>query len=309
MVVAVDADDGPVLPAELVAPPDANCGMIVPSDSQPDTVTVRDDPESAPGANVQPVAVPVFVKSPAATPVTDSENVIVYATDDALVGDDTDDKNDDTDGRRVSYEIDNVLLTRLGLLAASLNAPAATEIVAVPEAPDVGVKVAVYDVPEPAKLLPNDPPDTVTSLDAKSEADSDNSKVRDAVPPASTVPEPPERAIVIEGDVTSLPLGVSVVEYSEYAASPFALLARTRARYAVPFTMPDDTVTDVASKSASAVAISTSDEFVMLTSYPVTALPPSSTTPSCTPDPEVAVTAGHDTVSCPLPATSVGAAI
>jgi len=265
VVVAVDADDGPVLPAKSLAPPDANRGMIVPVE-QPDTVTVRDDPESAPGANVQPVAVPVFVKSPAATPVTDSENVIVYATDDALVGDDTDDKNDDTDGRRVSYEIDNVLLTRLGLLAASLNAPAATEIVAVPEAPDVGVKVAVYDVPEPAKLLPNDPPDTVTSLDAKSEADSDNSKVSDAVPPASTVPEPPERAIVIEGDVTSLPLGVSVVEYSEYAASPFALLARTRARYAVPFTMPVDTVTDVASKSASAVAISTFDEFVMLTS-------------------------------------------
>jgi len=76
VLVAVDAEPGPVLLAKSVAPLTANRGVMVPTE-QFDTVTVRDEPVSAPGANVQPVAVPVFVKSPAATPVTDSENVIV----------------------------------------------------------------------------------------------------------------------------------------------------------------------------------------------------------------------------------------
>lgn len=76
VLVAVDTEPGPVLPAKSAAPFMANRGMIVPTE-QLDTVTVRDEPVSAPGANAQPVAVPVFVKSPAATPVTDSENVIV----------------------------------------------------------------------------------------------------------------------------------------------------------------------------------------------------------------------------------------
>ena len=76
VVVAVAADAGPVLPAPSIAPSAANCGVTVPLE-QPDTVTVRDEPESAPGANVQPVAVPVFEKSPAATPVTFSEKVSV----------------------------------------------------------------------------------------------------------------------------------------------------------------------------------------------------------------------------------------
>ena len=54
----------------------ANSGTIVPAE-QLVIVTVRDVPESVPGANTQLVAVPVFEKSPAATPVTDSENVRV----------------------------------------------------------------------------------------------------------------------------------------------------------------------------------------------------------------------------------------
>ena len=75
VVVAVAADAGPVLPAASVAPPKANTGITVPPVVQV-TVTVRDDPESVPGAKVQ-VAVPLFEKSPAATPVTASENVSV----------------------------------------------------------------------------------------------------------------------------------------------------------------------------------------------------------------------------------------
>jgi hypothetical protein len=76
VVVAVAAEAGPVLPAASVAPPSAKTGMIVPS-PQLVIVTVRDVPKSDPGANEQLVAVPEFEKSPAATPVTDSENVSV----------------------------------------------------------------------------------------------------------------------------------------------------------------------------------------------------------------------------------------
>jgi hypothetical protein len=76
VVVAVAADEGPVLLAVSVAPFTANRGITVPS-LQPVTVTVRVEPESVPGLNEQPVAVPVFEKSPEATPVTDSENVSV----------------------------------------------------------------------------------------------------------------------------------------------------------------------------------------------------------------------------------------
>ena len=67
---------GPVLPAASVAPFAAKCGMIVPAE-QLVSVTVRIAPASVSSANTQPVAVPVCVKSPAATPVTDSENVSV----------------------------------------------------------------------------------------------------------------------------------------------------------------------------------------------------------------------------------------
>ena len=67
-----------------------------------DTVTVRVVPESVPGANTQPEAEPAFEKSPAATPVTDSENVNVNETDEAFVGVDCAEANDDTEGFAVS---------------------------------------------------------------------------------------------------------------------------------------------------------------------------------------------------------------
>jgi hypothetical protein len=86
VVLDVEAEAGPVLPAASVAPPDANTGITVPS-PQLVIVTVRDVPESVPGENEQPDAVPEFEKSPAATPVTDSENVTVYENDAAFVGD------------------------------------------------------------------------------------------------------------------------------------------------------------------------------------------------------------------------------
>jgi hypothetical protein len=76
VVVDVAADAGPVLPARSVAPLSAKTGVTVPA-PQPDTVTVRLLPESLPGSNEHPVAVPEFEKSPAATPVTLSENVKV----------------------------------------------------------------------------------------------------------------------------------------------------------------------------------------------------------------------------------------
>ena len=72
VVVAVEADDGPVFPAPSVAPPEANLGCTVPS-PQLDTVIVYVVPlPDTP--NEHPVAAPAFEKSPDATPVTVSEN-------------------------------------------------------------------------------------------------------------------------------------------------------------------------------------------------------------------------------------------
>ena len=59
-------------------------------------------PESVPGANTQPEAEPAFEKSPAATPVTDSENVNVYENELEFVGVLCADENDDTEGLVVS---------------------------------------------------------------------------------------------------------------------------------------------------------------------------------------------------------------
>jgi len=98
---AVVADDGPVLPAVSVPPSAANRGMIVPSE-HPDTRTVRVVPESEPGANEQPVAVPAFEKSPASTPVTPSENVKVNEIVAEFVGVEAAEVNDTTEGIAVS---------------------------------------------------------------------------------------------------------------------------------------------------------------------------------------------------------------
>ena len=98
-VVDVFAEDGPGLPDKSRAPFAANAGTIVPSE-QPETVTVREAPLPD-TANEQPVAEPEFEKSAGSTPVTGSENVIVYTTD---ADDDTDDAdtNDVTLGPEAS---------------------------------------------------------------------------------------------------------------------------------------------------------------------------------------------------------------
>ena len=95
IVAPVAAEAGPVLPAASAAALTARRGMTVPSE-QPVIVTVRELPESASGPKAHDVAVPVFEKSPAATPVTASENVSVYDSDAAFVGDAVTAVNDET---------------------------------------------------------------------------------------------------------------------------------------------------------------------------------------------------------------------
>lgn len=101
VVDAVAAAAGPAFDEVSVAPFAAKRGWIVPSE-QLVIVTVRVAPLSVPGAYTQPVAVPAFEKSPAATPVTDSEYVSVYAMLEEFVGDDTADVKLDTVGAVVS---------------------------------------------------------------------------------------------------------------------------------------------------------------------------------------------------------------
>jgi hypothetical protein len=104
VVLAVAKVAGPLLPARSSAPPAAKRGITVPS-PQPVIETVRDVPESAPGANEHVAAVPEFEKSPAATPVTASENVSVYVTLDAVVGVDAPEVKLDTVGAVTSRVI------------------------------------------------------------------------------------------------------------------------------------------------------------------------------------------------------------
>ena len=69
VVVAFVFDAGPVLPTASAICPAFSRGMIVP-DEHDDTVIVSVVPDDALGEKEQPVAVPAFSKSPAATPVT-----------------------------------------------------------------------------------------------------------------------------------------------------------------------------------------------------------------------------------------------
>jgi hypothetical protein len=97
-------------------------------------------------------------------------------------------------GTTVSYAIVKAVLAVFPFAARSVNTPAPTEIDAVPDAPDVGVNVAVYVVPEP--LNPdNVPPETVISPTRKSVEASDNVKVSTSVPPT---PNEPDAARVID---------------------------------------------------------------------------------------------------------------
>ena len=97
VVEAVAADEGPLFPAESVAPVAAKRGITVPS-PQPETVTVRLEPVSVPGLNTHVKAVPVFEKSPDATSVTDSENCSAYVNVAAFVGEDWVDEKELTVG-------------------------------------------------------------------------------------------------------------------------------------------------------------------------------------------------------------------
>jgi hypothetical protein len=105
-------------------------------------------------------------------------------------------------GTTVSYAILNAVLAVFPFAAGSVNTPAPTEIDAVPDAPDVGVNVAVYVVPEP--LNPdNVPPETVISPTRKSVEASDNVKVKTS---ELLTPNEPDAARVIDtvGGVVSV---------------------------------------------------------------------------------------------------------
>ena len=104
VVEAVAAEAGPVLPTASVAAPAPNTGVTVPAPHEV-AVTVTVVPDAALGVNVQVPAEPLFVKSAEARPETDSENVMVYVNDVALVGVDWADVNDVTLGAVVSMTI------------------------------------------------------------------------------------------------------------------------------------------------------------------------------------------------------------
>jgi hypothetical protein len=101
VIVVEEAElaDGPVFPATSDTPFIDKRGWIVPSE-QADTVTVYDEPE--PDTAKEQPADPAFAKSPSAKPETAASNVSEYAIDDALLGEETDEVNDDTDGAVVS---------------------------------------------------------------------------------------------------------------------------------------------------------------------------------------------------------------
>jgi hypothetical protein len=105
-------------------------------------------------------------------------------------------------GGTVSYVMLRDELAVFPLPAVSVNTPEPTEMDAVPEEFDVGVKVAEYEVPEPLKS-DNDPPETVTSLLIKFTDDSDKVNVNRSVPPTPNEPEP-LREIEIVGGVVSV---------------------------------------------------------------------------------------------------------
>ncbi len=105
-------------------------------------------------------------------------------------------------GTTVSYGILKAVLAVFSFATASVNAPAPTEIDAVPDELDVGVNVAVYVLPEPLKP-DNAPPETVTSPTTKSDDASDNVKVNTSV---LLTPNEPDAVRVIDtvGGVESI---------------------------------------------------------------------------------------------------------
>ena len=105
-------------------------------------------------------------------------------------------------GGTVSYVMLRDELAVFPLPAVSVNTPEPTEMDAVPEEFDVGVKVAEYEVPEPLKP-DNDPPETVTSPITKFTDDSDNVNVNRSVPPTPNEPKPLREIETVGGVVSA----------------------------------------------------------------------------------------------------------
>ena len=154
------AAPGAVLPAASLNDPDAIRGMSVPSE-QPVTTTFTDVPLAADGANEQPVAVPAFVKSPAAMPETDSLKVTGKVSEDALVGEEgaepqvtvgavrsivTDDAESSDAGPGFPSESETELAASLAITVPLPEQPLTETLMTVPEEL-AGVKVQPVAVP------------------------------------------------------------------------------------------------------------------------------------------------------------------
>ena len=119
VVVAAVADAGPMLPTASATCAAFRRGMMVP-DEQLATVMVRLVPVAALGEKEQPVAVPVFSKSPAASPVMLSDIVSVYEKLVDREGVVSDEVKDDTDGLAPSSGIADALAVDV-FVVESLN--------------------------------------------------------------------------------------------------------------------------------------------------------------------------------------------
>ncbi|NDE52245.1 MAG: hypothetical protein EB005_03485 [Actinobacteria bacterium] len=93
------------------------------------------------------------------------------------------------------------LLTEFSLPAESVNEVAPTCTVAVPDAPVDGVKVAVYEFPDPAKSE-SAPPLTEIAPSTKSVELSESVNVRLAVSPAFNVPLPVRPTVTVGASVS-----------------------------------------------------------------------------------------------------------
>jgi hypothetical protein len=93
--------------------------------------------------------------------------------------------------------MDNAVLAELLLPTVSVKVEPPTEMDPVPELVlVVGVKVALYEVPLPEKLL-IDPPDTLTSVEMKFADDSDSVNVIVSVSPDFNEPDPARVTVTV----------------------------------------------------------------------------------------------------------------
>ena len=118
----------------------------------------------------------------------------------------------------------------LGLPAASVKAPASIATMPVPTSPAVGVNVAVYVAPVPAKFV-TVPPVTIRSASVKVVDDSLSLKVSTAVVPALSVCR-----LLVTATVGGF---VSMTSAGEMAPARFALPAASVNLPAATVTVPD----------------------------------------------------------------------